>query len=60
MQQLGEKLNRVVNYHLYVPSAKMNFPGIEAFLRGACILRGICILRCTRGRAQARQQSQQR
>jgi len=33
MQQLGEKLNRVVNYHLYVPSAKMNFPGIEAFLK---------------------------
>ena len=33
MQQLSEKLNRVVNYHLYVPSAKMNFPGIESFLK---------------------------
>ena len=33
MQQLSEKLNRVVNYHLYVPSAKMNFPGIEGFLK---------------------------
>jgi branched-chain amino acid transport system substrate-binding protein len=33
MTQLGDKINRVVNYHLYVPSAKMNFPGIEAFLK---------------------------
>jgi branched-chain amino acid transport system substrate-binding protein len=33
MQQLSEKLNRVVNYHLYVPSSKMNFPGIESFLK---------------------------
>jgi branched-chain amino acid transport system substrate-binding protein len=33
MTQLGEKLNRVVNYHIYVPSPKMNFPGIEAFLK---------------------------
>jgi branched-chain amino acid transport system substrate-binding protein len=33
IQQLSEKLNRVVNYHLYVPSAKMNFPGIEGFLK---------------------------
>src|SRR5262245_20089942 len=33
IQQLSEKLNRVVNYHLYVPSAKMSFPGIEAFLK---------------------------
>jgi len=33
MQQLSEKLNRVVNYHFYVPSAKMDFPGIEAFLK---------------------------
>jgi branched-chain amino acid transport system substrate-binding protein len=33
MGQLGEKLNRVVNYHMYVPSEKMNFPGIEAFLK---------------------------
>jgi branched-chain amino acid transport system substrate-binding protein len=33
MQQLSEKLNRVVNYHLYVPSAKMSFPGIESFLK---------------------------
>jgi branched-chain amino acid transport system substrate-binding protein len=31
--QLSEKLNRVVNYHFFVPSAKMNFPGIEAFLK---------------------------
>ncbi len=33
MQQLGDKVNRVVNYHLYVPSKKMNYPGIEAFLK---------------------------
>jgi branched-chain amino acid transport system substrate-binding protein len=33
MQQLSEKLNRVVNYHLYVPSAKMSFPGVEGFLK---------------------------
>lgn len=33
MRQLGDKLNRVVNYHLYVPSPKMKFPGIEEFLR---------------------------
>lgn len=33
MTQLSEKLNRVVNYHLYVPNPKMNFPGIEAFLK---------------------------
>jgi branched-chain amino acid transport system substrate-binding protein len=31
--QLGEKLNRLVNYHMYVPSEKMQFPGIEAFLK---------------------------
>ena len=31
--QLSEKLNRVVNYHFYVPSPKMNFPGIDEFLR---------------------------
>ena len=31
--QLSEKLNRVVNYHLFVPSPKMNFPGIEEFLK---------------------------
>ena len=31
--QLGEKLNRVVNYHFYVPSRKMNFPGIADFLK---------------------------
>src|SRR5439155_11985861 len=29
MAQLADKLNRVVNYHLYVPSPKMKFPGIE-------------------------------
>jgi branched-chain amino acid transport system substrate-binding protein len=33
MTQLGEKLNRVVNYHFFVPSPKMSFPGIEAFLK---------------------------
>src|SRR5216684_5125489 len=27
--QLSEKLNRVVNYHFFVPSRTMNFPGIE-------------------------------
>ena len=31
--QLSEKLNRVVNYHFYVPSQKMNFPGIGDFLK---------------------------
>jgi branched-chain amino acid transport system substrate-binding protein len=31
--QLSEKLNRVVNYHFFVPSRKMNFPGIEEFLK---------------------------
>ena len=31
--QLGEKINRVVNYHFYVPSSKMNFPGIDEFLK---------------------------
>jgi len=31
--QLSEKLNRVVNYHFFVPSPKMNFPGIETFLK---------------------------
>ena len=33
MQQLAEKLDRVVNYHLYVPAPTMNFPGIEEFLK---------------------------
>jgi branched-chain amino acid transport system substrate-binding protein len=32
MGQLGDKLNRVVNYHFFVPSPKMSFPGIEEFL----------------------------
>jgi branched-chain amino acid transport system substrate-binding protein len=31
--QLSEKLNRVVNYHFFVPSPKLSFPGIEGFLR---------------------------
>src|SRR5262245_6976965 len=31
--QLSEKLNRVVNYHFFVPSPMMNFPGIEEFLK---------------------------
>jgi len=30
--QLSEKLNRVVNYHFFVPSPKMSFPGIADFL----------------------------
>ena len=33
LQQLSDKLNRVVNYHLYVPSRTMSFPGIEDFLK---------------------------
>jgi len=33
MTQLSEKLNRLVNYHFFVPSAKMSFPGIENFLK---------------------------
>ena len=33
MQQLSEKLNRVVNYHLYIPNEKMKFPGIDEFLQ---------------------------
>jgi branched-chain amino acid transport system substrate-binding protein len=32
MGQLSDKLNRVVNYHFFVPSPKMKFPGIEDFL----------------------------
>jgi len=31
--QLSEKLNRVMNYHFFVPSPKMNFPGIDEFLK---------------------------
>jgi branched-chain amino acid transport system substrate-binding protein len=31
--QLSEKLNRVVNYHFFVPSPKINFPGINEFLK---------------------------
>jgi branched-chain amino acid transport system substrate-binding protein len=31
--QLAEKLNRVVNYHFFVPSRTMNFPGIDEFLK---------------------------
>ena len=33
LQQLAEKLDRIVNYHLYVPSPTMSFPGIEDFLK---------------------------
>lgn len=33
MTQLADKLNRVVNYHFFVPSPKMSFPGIENFLK---------------------------
>src|SRR5262249_9534348 len=31
--QLSEKLNRVVNYHFFVPSPKLGFPCIEAALK---------------------------
>jgi branched-chain amino acid transport system substrate-binding protein len=31
--QLGESLNRVVNYELWSPGPKMKFPGIEEFLQ---------------------------
>ncbi len=31
--QLADKLNRVVNYHFFVPSPKLSFPGIEQFLQ---------------------------
>lgn len=31
--QLSDKLNRVVNYHFFVPSPKMDFPGIDDFLK---------------------------
>jgi branched-chain amino acid transport system substrate-binding protein len=33
LQQLGDKLDRIVNYHLYVPAPTMKFPGIEQFLQ---------------------------
>src|SRR5260370_1626839 len=33
LQQLSDKLDRVVNYHVYVPSPTMKFPGIEEFLK---------------------------
>lgn len=33
LQQFADKLDRVVNYHLYVPGPTMNFPGIEMFLK---------------------------
>ena len=33
ISQLSDKLNRVVNYHFFVPSPKMSFPGIEDFLK---------------------------
>jgi branched-chain amino acid transport system substrate-binding protein len=33
IQQLAEKLDRIVNYHLYVPSPTMKFSGIEEFLK---------------------------
>jgi branched-chain amino acid transport system substrate-binding protein len=33
LQQLTDKLDRVVNYHLYVPAPTMSFPGIEEFLK---------------------------
>jgi branched-chain amino acid transport system substrate-binding protein len=33
LQQLADKVDRVVNYHLYVPAPTMSFPGIEDFLK---------------------------
>jgi branched-chain amino acid transport system substrate-binding protein len=33
MSQLAGKLNRLVNYHFFVPSPKMSYPGIEDFLK---------------------------
>jgi branched-chain amino acid transport system substrate-binding protein len=33
MGQLADNLNGLVNYHIYVPSQKLDFPGIEAFLK---------------------------
>jgi branched-chain amino acid transport system substrate-binding protein len=33
MAQLADKLNRVVNYHMYVPSPKMKFAGLDGFLK---------------------------
>lgn len=33
MQQLFSKLDRVINYHFFVPSEKLSFPGIDAFLK---------------------------
>jgi branched-chain amino acid transport system substrate-binding protein len=33
MQKLGPELEKVVNFHLYVPAPTMNFPGIEEFLK---------------------------
>ncbi len=33
MGQLADNLNGLVNYHIYVPSDKLDFPGIEAFLK---------------------------
>jgi branched-chain amino acid transport system substrate-binding protein len=33
MTQLGDKLNRIVNYHFFVPSPKMEYPGIDGFLK---------------------------
>jgi branched-chain amino acid transport system substrate-binding protein len=33
MTQLSDKLNRVVNYHFFVPSPKLAFPGIDTFLK---------------------------
>jgi branched-chain amino acid transport system substrate-binding protein len=33
MQQLSNKLDRVINYHFFVPSEKLNFSGIDSFLK---------------------------
>src|SRR5260370_19748625 len=33
MTRLAGKLNRVGDYHFFVPSQKMSFPGIERFLK---------------------------
>lgn len=33
MQQLSSKLDRVVNYHLFAPSPKLSYPGLDTFLK---------------------------
>ncbi len=33
LQSLGQNLNGIVNFHLYVPEPTLKFPGIESFLQ---------------------------